>query len=191
MTWSRAVPGQSFDPALVAAARPPSRSTAGVARRVGSQYRRMPAWRPSLLVAAAGGLLLSGLLPWFHVAIGPDVSGFRMAGLVLAFGDLGGRWPPTWVGLAWFSVPIAGAVTVLVVGWTGGERRLVVVWAPAVCAFVVATCALVAGTRAGVGVARGPALAVVSAATIVSSSFAPRGRRRSPTTAREEPSDVL
>lgn len=73
------------------------------------------------MAAGAATVVVSGFLPWLHLARG--YSGYRLSGLVRSLGDDYPLVPPSWVGLAWWVVPLLGA-TCWVVLFVGGAPRV-------------------------------------------------------------------
>ncbi len=60
----------------------------------------------------------SGSAPWIRV-LGDDLAGYRMADLVISLGDDLAVAPPTWVGVVWYLIPIAGAAAWIATFWPG------------------------------------------------------------------------
>ncbi|MDH3752845.1 MAG: hypothetical protein OEU32_03135 [Acidimicrobiia bacterium] len=65
----------------------------------------------ALAAGGAAAVVASGLLPWLELG-SSTLSGFRLADLIVSLGDDVGPAPPSWIGVAWYGIPVLA-----VVGW--------------------------------------------------------------------------
>jgi hypothetical protein len=66
--------------------------------------------RRLLVAAGAAAVLVSGLLPWLRFERS-ELSGFRLAELVASVADEYRLGPPSWLGIAWYLLPLAALAT--------------------------------------------------------------------------------
>jgi hypothetical protein len=65
--------------------------------------------RRVLVAAGAAAVLVSGLLPWLRFERS-ELSGFRLAELVASVADEYRLGPPSWLGIAWYALPLCALV---------------------------------------------------------------------------------
>lgn len=116
---------------------------------------------PGLVASASAIVVLSGTFTWLDIA-GDELSGFRLADLVLSLDGAYSISPPSWIGFVWYLLPVAAALNwvvlfaswpVRITTWTRWLLALQTVVTAAVAAAASATAQVAVG--AGVWLAAG------------------------------------
>jgi hypothetical protein len=127
---------------------------------VGARSRAAAYLAPGLVAAASAIVLLAGTFTWLDIA-GDELSGFRLADLVLSLDGAYSVSPPSWIGFVWYLLPAAAALNwvVLFASWPVRITRWTV-WLMTLQTVVIAAVALAASATAQVAVGTGVWLAV-------------------------------
>jgi hypothetical protein len=125
--------------------------------------------RRLLVGAGAAAVLASGLLPWLRFQRS-ELSGFRLAELVASVGDEYRLGPPSWLGIAWYALPIAALAAWFVMLLAHPVRVLPRVHLPLGLAMTAMSVAFVVAAHRTVGVEVGEVVALAGSLLVVAGS---------------------
>jgi hypothetical protein len=132
--------------------------------------------RRLLVGAGAATVLLSGLLPWLRFQRS-ELSGFRLAELVASVGDDYRLGPPSWLGIAWYVLPLAAIAAWLALVLAHPSRVVLRIHLPLGLVMLAMSVTFVVAAHRTVGVQSGEVLAVLGAAMVVAGATPRRAAR--------------
>ena len=115
--------------------------------------------RRLLVGAGAVAVLISGLLPWLQFQRS-SLSGFRLAELVASVGDEYRVGPGSWMGIAWYLLPLAALATWFALVIAHPVRVVPTVHLPLGLAMTVMSVIFVVAAHRTVGVEAGELVAL-------------------------------
>jgi hypothetical protein len=130
------------------------------------------------LLVGAGAVLvfLSGFLPWLRFQRS-ELSGFRLAELVASVADEYRVGPPSWLGIAWYALPLAAVATWFVLVLAHPVRVVPRVHLPLGCFMTAMAATFVVAAHRTVGVEAGEIVALVGSLLVVAGAAAPSPAR--------------
>jgi hypothetical protein len=122
--------------------------------------------RRLLVGTGAAAVLLSGLLPWLRFQRS-ELSGFRLAELVASVGDEYQVGPPSWLGIAWYALPVTALVAWFVLVLARPVRAVPRIHLPLGLAMAAMSLVYVVAAHRTVGVETGEVVALAGSALVV------------------------
>jgi hypothetical protein len=131
--------------------------------------------RRLLVGAGAAAVLVSGLLPWLRFQRS-ELSGFRLAELVASVGDEYKVGPPSWLGIAWYALPLAAVASWFALVLAHPVRAVPRIHLPLGLAMAAMSVVFVVAAHRTVGVEVGEVVALTGSLLVVVGGSPKNGR---------------
>jgi hypothetical protein len=125
--------------------------------------------RRLLVGTGAAAVLSSGVLPWLRFQRS-NLSGFRLAELVASVGDEYDVGPPSWLGIAWYALPLAALAAWFVLVTARPVRVVPRLHLPLGLFMVVTSAVFTLAAHRTVGVEAGELVALAGSVLVVAGS---------------------
>jgi hypothetical protein len=133
--------------------------------------------RRLLVGAGAAAVVASGALPWLRFQRS-ELSGFRLAELVASVGDEYRVGPPSWLGVAWYALPLAALAAWFALVLSHPVRAVPRVHLPLGLLMTTMSVVFVVAAHRTVGVETGELLALAGSLLVVSGAVPGKAWRR-------------